>query len=145
MVSSKNKVKGFTLVELLIVIVVIAILTAISIVAYSNATNKAHDDERQSNARNLIDAMSAYEAEYSKWPTLSDLATYKVIKLGPDMTDGSKVNSTVSAGKHTYKLRYCKEGSFTINNLDATGVRIEFLREVDPNKGVNIITTGRCS
>ena len=35
MVSSKNKVKGFTLVELLIVIVVIAILAAISIVAYN--------------------------------------------------------------------------------------------------------------
>ena len=43
---SSNKTKGFTLVELLIVIVVIAILAAISIVAYNGVTNKARDDER---------------------------------------------------------------------------------------------------
>ncbi len=142
---SSNKTKGFTLVELLIVIVVIAILATISIVAYSNATNKAHDDRRSSNARNLLDAMSAYETEHSKWPTLSDLTTYEVIKLVPDMVDSSKVNATVSAGKHTYKLQYCKGSGFTTNNLEATGARIEFLREVDPNKGVNVITAGRCS
>ena len=44
---SSNKTKGFTLVELLIVIVVIAILAAISIAAYNGVSNKARDGERQ--------------------------------------------------------------------------------------------------
>ena len=53
---SSNKTKGFTLVELLIVIVVIAILAAISIVAYNGVTNKARDDERVADARDIINA-----------------------------------------------------------------------------------------
>ena len=65
---SSNKTKGFTLVELLIVIVVIAILAAISIVAYNGVTQKARDDERASDARNIINAAASYHADNDKWP-----------------------------------------------------------------------------
>ena len=56
---SSNKTKGFTLVELLIVIVVIAILAAISIVAYNGVTLKAREDKRSSDARNVLSAISS--------------------------------------------------------------------------------------
>lgn len=45
--------RGFTIVELLIVIVVIAILAAISTAAYANISSHAHDSAVQSDIRNF--------------------------------------------------------------------------------------------
>ena len=44
---------GFTIVELLIVVVVIAILAAITLVAFNNITSRANDAARASDASNL--------------------------------------------------------------------------------------------
>ena len=89
MVSSKNKVKGFTLVELLIVIVVIAILAAISIVAYNGVTLKARDDKRSSDARNVLSAISSYHADQGEWldatNATSKLGTFNTIKVPSDV------------------------------------------------------------
>lgn len=71
---SQNKQKGFTIVELLIVIVVIGILAAISIVAYNSVTQKARDTERATNAGNLVKAISGYNAQNNgKWLLADDI------------------------------------------------------------------------
>ena len=48
-----NKQYGFTIVELLIVVVVIAILAAITIVSYTGIQNRANDTAVQNDLRNL--------------------------------------------------------------------------------------------
>ncbi len=60
MTSRKLKQSGFTIVELLIVIVIIGILAAIGFVSYSNATKKARDTERESDVK----AIAAKAEEY---------------------------------------------------------------------------------
>lgn len=47
MLMVSNRQKGFTIVELLIVIVVIALLATISIVAYNGVQGRARDSKRQ--------------------------------------------------------------------------------------------------
>ena len=58
--------KGFTIVELLIVIVVIAILAAISIVAYTGVQENARATQRLSNAQTVIDAANKDRVQYAQ-------------------------------------------------------------------------------
>jgi prepilin-type N-terminal cleavage/methylation domain-containing protein len=69
----KNE-KGFTIVELLIVIVVIGILAAIVIVAYNGVQNKANTTKAQTNAAAVQKVAEAYNADNSRYPgTLTEL------------------------------------------------------------------------
>ena len=64
-----KKANAFTIVELLIVIVVIAILAAISIVAYTGIQNRANDTAVQSDLRNFAGKIREYEATEGRFPT----------------------------------------------------------------------------
>lgn len=61
--------RGFTIVELMIVIVVIAILAAITIVAYTNVQERARYSAAQSNLRSLGTAFDLYRAENGIYPS----------------------------------------------------------------------------
>ncbi len=63
-----QKTHGFTIVELLIVIVVVGILAAISIVVYNGVSNKAHDSVVVSDAAAIAKALELYKAENGVYP-----------------------------------------------------------------------------
>lgn len=60
---------GFTIVELLIVIVVIAILAAITIVAYNGIQNRAVNQQTVTSVRAYYSAMIAYAVDNGAYPT----------------------------------------------------------------------------
>lgn len=60
---------GFTIVELLIVIVVIAILAAISVVAYTGIQNRASDAAVKSDIRNFAGKIMQYRTIEGDYPT----------------------------------------------------------------------------
>jgi prepilin-type N-terminal cleavage/methylation domain-containing protein len=63
-----SKSRGFTIVELLIVIVVIAILAAISIVAYNGVQDRATKSRRISDMSTIVKALELYKAEKGYYP-----------------------------------------------------------------------------
>lgn len=65
--------KGFTIIELLIVIIVIGILAAIGFVAYGNVTKSARDSDRQADASALAKKAEEYYTEEGQYPTLAQL------------------------------------------------------------------------
>lgn len=73
MISLKSKQKGFTIVELLIVIVVIGILVALVITTFSGIQKKARDTERQTDIKAIHGQVEAYFAQNGKYPTLANL------------------------------------------------------------------------
>ena len=63
--------EGFTLVELLIVIAIIAILAAIAIPQFTKYKNKAYDSELSADAKNAYTAAVAYLTDFPN-ATVSD-------------------------------------------------------------------------
>jgi type II secretion system protein G len=64
-----SKQKGFTIVELLIVIVVIGILAAITIVAFNGVQDRSRFAKAQSDISNLNKAVQMYYADNGKYPS----------------------------------------------------------------------------
>ena len=73
--KTRNK-KGFTIVELVIVIAVIGILTAILVPVFINLTNKANRASDDSLVKNLNTAMAMEEGEGKKNSTYNDAIEY---------------------------------------------------------------------
>lgn len=67
-----NRFNGFTIVELLVVIVVIGVLATIIAVSYSGVTQKANVAAFQSQLSNNSSLLKLYNAEYNSYPTALD-------------------------------------------------------------------------
>jgi len=73
----KKTSSGFTIVELLIVIVVIGILAVITIVAYNGLQQRGRDAQRSSDIASLQKALELYHVDNGGYPTCSN-TTYQV-------------------------------------------------------------------
>lgn len=60
---------GFTLVELIVVVVIIGILSSIAIPAFNNSADKAKQQEASVILASYVKAAQAYQTENSSWPT----------------------------------------------------------------------------
>ncbi len=67
-IKSRQQERGFTIVELLIVIVVIGILAGITIVAYSGITLRANQSKIQQNASSVQSVAEAMNADNGVYP-----------------------------------------------------------------------------
>lgn len=99
MISTYKKNKGFTIIELLIVIVVIGILATIGFVAYGNVTKSARDSDRQADAGNLAKKAEEGYAKNGVYPA----DTAAVIALGglDSKTTTSPSNKAFQSGGNT--------------------------------------------
>jgi len=70
---SLKKQKGFTIVELLIVIVVIGILATLVIVTFTGIQKKARDSQRQTDINAVNSQIAAFYTNYGFYPSLADM------------------------------------------------------------------------
>lgn len=106
MISLKKRSSGFTIVELLIVIVVIGILATLVIVTFTGIQQKARDSQRQTDVNAMDSHIEAYYAQSGNYPTLAQLndATWRSANmkgLDPNALVDPKGSSNPSASAPT--------------------------------------------
>lgn len=95
--SKMQNQKGFTLVELMVVVVILGILIAIAVPVYNNVTKTANQRAVEANLRTIDGAIMQYEAANPEKASLKDVSTeekggalmegdayFKVWPEGPD-------------------------------------------------------------
>lgn len=90
-VKMKDRQFGFTIVELLIVIVIIGILAAITVVAYNGIQNRANNTKTQQAVAAYAKAITLYGQDKGSYP---DPAYYTC--LGQEYTESTKCDSAAN-------------------------------------------------
>lgn len=147
-ISRKSSQHAFTVVELLIVIVVIAILAAISLVSFNNVQAKARDSERKSDIAAIQKVVEAYYVDHGKYPSRLDMqdpawrsenliVTDQGIFINPQ--DTGSTNSIVASGStvalHKYSYYEMPTGAGT------GGYHMSYKLEANPTSNISIAVT----
>jgi len=74
-IKAMKSERGFTIVELLIVVVIIGILAAIVVVAYNGITNRAHQSAAKAAAGSVEKKLEAFNAENGNYGTFNTVGT----------------------------------------------------------------------
>lgn len=136
-IKQKKTQEGFTLIEIMVVLVILGALAVISVPVYSNYVRRAKISEAISNVEAFATASRIYRMEKGYWPRRSDLTTgtTKVVDVDENYFNISWTDPSQNTN-NTASLQMI----ITSNKFDATG---SFKYTLDANyKGVWSDTTG---
>jgi prepilin-type N-terminal cleavage/methylation domain-containing protein len=98
--------KGFTLIELMIVVVIIGILAAIAIPKFGAVKDQAEESACRSNMRSIASAEAMYYGKYNTYGDIDALSGAGGMMENANVTECPTADAgyTITAGADTYSL-----------------------------------------
>ena len=109
MFKSVKSQQGFTLLELLVVIVIIGILALLVIPNLSSAPKKARDVDRKTDLGGIQKALEEYNLSFGTYPAALSSLTPTLLKVLPADTGIAPYNYTYVQSGIGYTLKACLE------------------------------------
>lgn len=128
--------KGFTIVELLIVIVVIGILAALVLNTFAGVQKRARDTERQTDTTALATQLEVYYNDKGGYPAFAQIndatkaaAAFKGIDAGALNAPGKSFSLQGSAATDKDQYGYVTVGCTALEIDKCTGFTLSYFKE----------------
>jgi prepilin-type N-terminal cleavage/methylation domain-containing protein len=135
----KKKILGFTFLEIIVSVAIVAILASISIIATTRVRIKSRDIKRISNATEIVSALEAYYAANQSYPTM-------IFPGQPIESNGREYLRAVPSNPSPRTDGGCADSDYTYITT-TTGYKLTFCIGSDNSRfaqGVVICKNGNC-
>lgn len=127
-----NNTKGFTLIELMIVIAIIGVLAAIAIPNFISYRDKSYCSYAENDAKSVLAALSSYFSEPGRtsMPSIADLTATEGLTLNTN--NSATLTEFTNASGRFYRVTVtdgstrCPRGDTYINYLGSQGAQGEW-------------------
>ena len=120
--KSRQNLSAFTMIELLVVITIIAVLSAVAVVIFTNSAKSSRDAKRRADLEAIRQALVLYRADNSCYPDTLDMSS------GSPLTDNGYISSPFPKDPQSPDQDYvytpgptavtCKDGSSGVSSFD---------------------------
>jgi prepilin-type N-terminal cleavage/methylation domain-containing protein len=126
MIRQQTGRAGFTIVELLIVIVVIAVLAAIVIVAYNGVQNRANDSRRLQDLKSITKALELYKTSTGSYPNPNSTANASGWEVSTDGTSATDFLSVLRTSSTVTRIPVDPRNLGVLPNITPTRASTSF-------------------
>jgi prepilin-type N-terminal cleavage/methylation domain-containing protein len=119
-----NKQKGFTIIELIVVIAIIAVLAAIVMVNVTQYLNKGKDAAIQGNMASILTNAADYMNTHTDYTSICSVGTISAAMTAANVASGGTSTCTIKADKSAFcACSPLKNDQYNVFCVDSTGAK----------------------